>query len=195
MTKINILEAAVELPAELIVFLFSALPIVELRGGIPLGVAVYKLEPWKVFLLACAGNLVPVVPLLLFLNPVSGWLAKRSRLFAALFDWLFEKTRKKHTDTIERYGAVGLCLFVGVPLPGTGAWTGALIAFLFDLHFKYAFPAILLGVLFAGVIVTAASTGAVLVANVLGGFFFTAMIVFVLGALVVRHVVKKKRSL
>ncbi|MDI6817072.1 MAG: small multi-drug export protein [Actinomycetota bacterium] len=195
MTKINILEAAVDLPAELIVFLFSALPIVELRGGIPLGIAIYKLEPWRVFLLACAGNLIPVVPLLLFLNPVSGWLAKRSRRFAALFDWLFEKTRKKHTDKMERYGAVGLFLFVGVPLPGTGAWTGALIAFLFDVHFKYAFPAILLGVLFAGIIMTAASTGAVLVANVIGGVFFAAILVFALGALIARRVVKKKRSL
>ena len=192
---INIIETAIDLPAELVVFLFSALPIVELRGGIPLGIAFYKLEPWKVFMLACAGNLIPVVPLLLFLNPVSGWLSKNSRHFAALFDWLFKKTRKKHTETIERYGALGLFLFVGVPLPGTGAWTGTLIAFLFGMHFKYAFPAILFGVLFAGVIMTAASTGAVVVANIIGGFFFAAILVFALGALMVHRVVKKRRSL
>lgn len=190
----DMLEAAIDLPAELVVFLFSALPIIELRGGIPLGIAFYKLEPWKVFLLACTGNLIPVVPLLLFLSPISSWLAKRSRFFAVLFDWLFEKTRKKHTDKIERYGAVGLFLFVGVPLPGTGAWTGALIAFLFDIHFKYAFPAILLGVLFAGVIMTAASTGAVVVANIIGGVLFAAILIFILGVLVVRHAVKKKRT-
>lgn len=184
-----------KLPAEVIVFLLSGLPIVELRGGIPLGILTYHLDPWKAFFLACAGNMLPVAPLLLFLNPVSRWLSQHSKLMASIQNRLFEKTRKKHSERIERYGAIGLFLFVAIPAPGTGAWTGALLAFLFDIKFKYAFPAILLGVLLAGVITTAASMGASLIANLLGGFLFGLIIVLGLGALLVGRNLKKRKSL
>jgi len=190
--KIIDFDAAIKLPAELIIFLFSALPVVELRGGIPLAIAFYQISPWKAFLLACAGNMLPVIPLLLLLNPISGWLAKKSKIMASFQQWLFDKTRKKHSENMERYGAIGLFLFVATPLPGTGAWTGALLAFLFDIQFRYALPAIIGGVLLAGVIVTAASTGAVVIANVVGGFLFGSIVLLGLGILLVKRVMKRR---
>ena len=138
---------------ELAVFITSMLPIVELRGALPLAINLYHI-PWvKAFLIAYIGNLVPVPFILLLLKPVVALLS-RITLFKKFFTWLFERTRKKSSSVIERYEEIGLLLFVAIPLPGTGAWTGALIAFLFGLDFKKSLLVIALGVLIAGVIVT-----------------------------------------
>lgn len=166
---------------------------IELRGGIPLGIAFYQISPWKTFLLACAGNLLPVIPLLLLLNPVSGWVAGKSKVVASFLDWLFKKTRKRHSEKIKRYGSIGLFLFVAIPAPGTGAWTGALLAFLFNIRFRYAFPAILAGVLFAGIIITAASMGAVMAANIIGGSLFGLIALIGLGVLIVGRVSRRRK--
>lgn len=141
------------------VFLLSALPISELRGGIPLGIGVFRLNPWLVFSVAILGNLAPVIPILLFLEPISNWLGKKSSFFKNFFQWLFERTRKKHSDKMERFGALGLAIFVAIPSPGTGAWTGCLIAFLLGMRFRYAFGAIVSGVIGAGILVTTVSLG------------------------------------
>jgi uncharacterized membrane protein len=141
------------LSPELAVFITSMLPIVELRGALPLAINLYHI-PWvKAFLIAYIGNLVPVPFILLLFKPVVTILS-RITFLARFFNWLFEKTRKKSSSMIERYEEIGLLLFVAIPLPGTGAWTGALIAFLFGLDFKKSLLVISLGVFIAGVIVT-----------------------------------------
>ena len=128
--------------------------------------------PWHYALpLAIVGNLIPVPLILLFLNVVTRWLSKIDIIHRAL-DWLFERTRRRGR-IIERYERIGLTLFVAIPLPVTGAWTGSLAAVLFGLKFKHAFLAICAGVLIAGAIVTCLSllgwVGAVIAGIVLGG--------------------------
>jgi uncharacterized membrane protein len=139
------------LPAELIVMIVSALPISELRGGIPLGMALYNFSVVKSFWLSVIGNCIPVIPALLLFKPVSEFLSKWGPLKRFL-NWFFEKT-KKRAKIVEKYEAIGLALFVGVPLPLTGAWTGCIVARLFKLRFKYSVIAIISGVFIAGIIV------------------------------------------
>jgi len=103
--------------------------------------------------LSVVGNMLPIAPILLLLGPVSDWLS-RWPLFGKFFQWLFARTRSR-SDIIRKYELIGLMLFVAVPLPVTGAWTGAAAAFLFGIRFWPALGAIFLGVLIAGAIVTA----------------------------------------
>ncbi len=134
----------------------SAAPVSELRGGLPLGL-VYGFHPATSFFLAVIGNLLPVLPLLLGL----GWGERQLRRLTPLerpLDWVFTRTRRKGR-LISRYGAIGLIILVAIPLPATGAWTGAIAAFLFGIPPKRAFPLIVVGVLIAGVVVLLASLG------------------------------------
>ena len=149
-TLVELLQAV---PDWLATIIMGALPISELRGAIPVAIGVYGMDPFLAYALAVFGNLLPVVPLLLFLGPVSDWL-RRYRLFELFFTWLFARTRRKHSERFEKYGLLALTLFVAVPLPVTGAWTGCAAAFVFGIKFRHAFPAILAGVLIAGVVVT-----------------------------------------
>lgn len=135
---------------ELLVFITGALPISELRGAIPLGVA-KGLPIYKATIIAILGNLSPIIPLLLFLKPVSDRL-RNFKILKKFFDWLFERAKKK-AGLIEKYEVIGLTLFVAVPLPMTGAWTGAIIASLFKIRFRYAFWSIVLGVVGAAAII------------------------------------------
>ncbi len=133
------------------VFLLAAAPIWELRGAIPAGMFALHLPwPW-VFLAALIGNIFPVPFILLFLEPVTKLLS-RIAFMERFFSWIFARTRRR-TAIVEKYEKIGLMLFVAVPLPGTGAWTGSLIAFLLGMSLKSAFLPIALGVLIAGVIV------------------------------------------
>ena len=156
---------------ELVVLVISALPIIELRGALPVAINVFGL-PWHyALLLAIIGNLVPVPIILLFLNAVTRILSKIG-IFEKALNWLFERTRRRG-EIIERYERIGLMLFVAIPLPVTGAWTGSLAAVLFGLKFKQAFLSIFIGVFIAGIIVTCLSllgwTGAVIAGLALGG--------------------------
>ena len=138
---------------ELAVFLTSMLPIVELRGALPLAINLFHI-PWlKAFLISFLGNLIPVPFILWLLKPIVKMLSK-FRPLGKFFDWLFKRTRQKSVNLIEKYEEIGLMIFVAIPLPMTGAWTGALIAFLFGLEFKKSLLVIAAGVFIAGVIVT-----------------------------------------
>jgi len=146
------------LPAWLITLAVAALPISEVRGAIPLAIGVYGYEPWQAYLLSVFGNLLPIIPLLLFLGPVSDYL----RHFGwgdRFFSWLFARTRKKYIQEHENFGLTALVIFVAMPLPMTGAWTGCAIAFLLGFRFWPAFAAIAAGVLLAGIVVTATVVG------------------------------------
>jgi uncharacterized membrane protein len=148
-------------PKELITMLIAMVPIAELRGAIPWAL----LEPplggglsWTTaYFFAVIGNVIPVAPLLLGIERLQLWL-RRYRFFDRFFEWLFQRTRRRG-KLVERYEALGLVLFVGIPLPITGAWTGIVAAFIFGIPFRFAFPAIILGVLMAGTIVTLISLG------------------------------------
>lgn len=137
-------------------FFLSMVPVVELRGGIPLGLSL-GLKPWESFLCAIAGNMLPVPFLILLTRRVFRWMKKRPRI-APLIEKLERRGHEKG-DMVRKYRMPGLIVLVAIPLPGTGAWTGALVATLLDIRLKTALPAILLGVLIAGGLVLAASLG------------------------------------
>jgi len=137
------------------VFLIAASPLVELRGAIPLAILHYRLPWYAAFVVAVLGNLLPVPFLLLFLDPLTR-LVSKVKIFERILNWIFERTRRRG-KLIEKYERIGLMLFVTVPLPGTGAWTGSIAAFLLGLKFKNALLSIALGVFIAGVIVTVLS--------------------------------------
>ncbi len=149
-----------DIATALAVILIAMTPISELRGAIPVAIGVYKMKPLDAFLLSVFGNILPVAPLLLFLSPMERWL-RRYRVFDRFFDWLFARTKRKLSDDIAKYEALALCIFVALPLPATGAWTGCAAAFLFGMKFRHAFPAIVLGVVIAGIVVTLASMGVI----------------------------------
>ncbi|MFA5051544.1 MAG: small multi-drug export protein [Patescibacteria group bacterium] len=148
------------LPPGVAVLLIAMLPIAELRLAIPIGLETYGLNVWSTFVWACLGNIAPVILLLLFLEPASRWLMEKSTIFNRFFTWLFDRTRKRFSASAEKYGKfIALMLFVAVPLPVTGAWTGAAAAFLFGMPFKRSLLAISLGVVIAGIIVTIITKG------------------------------------
>ena len=138
---------------ELIIVLLAALPISELRLSIPIAIIEFNIDPVSAFALSVIGNMIPVVPLLLFLEPVSNFL-RRWNIGDKFFTWLFNRTYHRHNERFEKYGSMGLAIFVGVPLPVTGAWTGCAAAFVFGFKFRNAFLAILAGVIMAGIIIT-----------------------------------------
>lgn len=135
------------------VMILGALPISELRGAIPVAVGIYGMRPSDAFFFSVLGNLLPVVPLLLFLEPVSNYL-RRYQVFDTFFTWLFSRTRRNNTESFEKYGLLALTVFVAIPLPATGAWSGCAAAFVFGVKFKNAFLAIAAGVVIAGIVVT-----------------------------------------
>ncbi|ADD08410.1 small multi-drug export protein [Candidatus Aciduliprofundum boonei] len=138
-------------------FLVAMLPIAELRGAIPLGIY-WGLSPILVFIIAIIGNMVPVPLILLFLEGIEKYL-RRSEKMARALDWIFERTYKKADEKVRRWEYLALILFVAIPLPGTGAWTGSLIAYLFKFDIKKSMLSIFIGVLIAGLIVLIASLG------------------------------------
>lgn len=138
--------------AELIVIIISMLPIIELRGAIPVGIFLFNFTWYKAALLSVIGNMLPIPFVLLFMEAVIR-LMRKFRLGRKLTDWLFNRTRKRG-KIIERYKSAGLMIFVGIPLPGTGGWTGAMAANIFGLKFWRSLLFIFFGVLLAGVAVT-----------------------------------------
>ncbi len=151
------------------VFLSAMTPIGELRLSIPLGILGSDL-PWlPVFLVSVAGNMAPVLPLLLGLERVSALLRRLPGPMGRLWEWRTERVRSAHADRIRRYGALALIFIVAVPLPLTGAWTGSLAAWLFQIPVRVALPAIAAGVVMAGIIVTAVVLAGLQIGLVLAG--------------------------
>lgn len=138
----------------LVTLIISMVPIIELRGAIPVAVLLHDLDPVLACLVSVVGNILPVPFIIIFIRKIFAWIRKRIPKLNSFIDRLEEKGKSKK-KTVEKYGFWGLFLFVAIPLPGTGAWTGALIAAMMDMRLKRAFPSILLGVITAGIIVTA----------------------------------------
>ena len=142
-------------PDSLVVAVIATLPVIELRGAIPVGINALGMPWWEALPAAVAGNMVPVPLILWLLGPLSR-LARRTRPGRRFFDWLFARAARK-TAGLERYETLGLAVFVAIPLPATGAWTGAIAAFLLGIGLRHALWSILLGVVAAGGIMTVLS--------------------------------------
>lgn len=149
---------------EVIIFIISMVPILELRGGLlAAGPAILDVPMWEAIPICIVGNLIPIPFILLLITKIFDWM-KNTRTFRPMVERLEEKAMSKSSN-IEKYEFWGLVAFVGIPLPGTGAWTGSLIAALLGIRFRKAFPAIVLGVLLAAFLMT------VLSYTILGGIF------------------------
>jgi uncharacterized membrane protein len=142
----------------LMTFFISMVPVLELRGAIPFGTA-YGLPLWAAILISIVGNLVPVPFIIIFIRKIFAWLRRKNQKLDHLVTRLEIRAEKK-SDVVQKYAFWGLFVLVAIPLPGTGAWTGALVAAMLDMRLKRAFPAIALGVIAAGVIVAFVTYGA-----------------------------------
>ena len=142
------------------VFLISMVPLIELRGAIPIGVA-HGLDYRAAIAVSVVGNLVPVPFIVLFIRKIFAWLRTKSERLNAFVTRMEQRALKK-SDTVRRARFWGLFLFVAIPLPGTGAWTGALIAAVLNMRLKRAVPVIFLGVIIAGCIITLLTHGVTL---------------------------------
>lgn len=150
-------EALGGFPEWLVVMIIAMLPIFELRGAIPAGVAL-GMPVWKASLFAVIGNMIPIPFILWFLDPFSRWLSQHSKTMDRFFTWLFARTRRKHSKDFERWEEFALMIFVAIPLPMTGAWSGAVAAFVFGIPKLKALLFIFFGVLIAcGVVALATS--------------------------------------
>jgi len=142
---------------EVIVFLMAATPIVEVRGSVPFGILSLGLPATKVVLISILGSILPIIPLLWFLNTLTERLRKIAS-FDKFFEWLFTRTRSK-SKIIEEFELVGLTLFVAIPFPGTGVWTGTVAAYLLGLPLLPTFICATIGTTIASLILWAASAG------------------------------------
>ncbi|MGN1000931.1 MAG: COG2426 family protein [Bacilli bacterium] len=157
---LNLLSGIQSIPfgREIIAFLLSMLPIIELRGGIIAGRAL-GLDPIPTFIICYIGNILPVPFILWLIKGIINWMRESNiNLLRKFVKWLDKKVNDKKGQ-IEKYGFWGLVLFVGIPLPGTGAWTGCLIAAMLDMDKKKSFLAAAIGVIMAGIIMSILSIG------------------------------------
>lgn len=145
------------LSRELLVMLTAALPVVELRGAIPVGLSL-GMSPLHAVLLSLIGSMLPVPFILLGVRPVFKYL-RGTQLFRNVVGELADRTLSNHGARVQKYGAAALILVVAVPLPGTGVWTGSLVAALLDIRLRWAFPAILMGNIVAAIAVLWLSYG------------------------------------
>ena len=141
---------------EILVFIISLMPILELRGGL-IAAALLGVNPVESYIIAIIGNIIPVPFILWFINSILEWMRGRKKL-SKIAKWLDKKVDKRKGQ-IEKYGFWGLVLFVGIPLPGTGAWTGCLIASVLEMDRKKAFIATMSGIFMASIIMMLLSFG------------------------------------
>ena len=151
-------------PHWLEVLVVSLIPVVELRGAIPLGTLAFHMPYWQVFLLAWLGNMIPAPFILKFIPSVLEWM-RGTKIFGPFANWLHKKGMKS-SEKIRRYKFWGLTVFIAIPLPGTGVWTGCLAASLIEMDFKQGMISAALGSAIAGVIVTVLCAAGLMVANI-----------------------------
>lgn len=141
-------------PEPLAVMLLATLPVFELRGAIPFALGVLDLPVWQSYVWAVLGNLLPVPFILMLLGPVTAWAEDHWAGLHRFLERLFSHTRRRHTTRFDRWRDLALITFVAIPLPITGAWSGALAAFVFGVERRKAFALIAIGVSIAGIVVT-----------------------------------------
>ena len=153
---VNALTGA-DLGAYFVTLIVSMIPVIELRGAIPLGVGL-GLSHFDAMWVSMLGNMLPVSFIILFIRPIFKWMTRKSEKLGRVVEKLEARAEGKW-DKVHKYQFFGLAIFVGIPLPGTGAWTGALIAAVMDMRMRSALPSIALGVVMAGLLVTGITYG------------------------------------
>ena len=143
-----------QFPHWLATILMAMTPVGELRLSIPVSVLGYHMPVWQVFVLSVIGNFIPAVIILLFAGRFHRWVEKEAGKWGKNWADYLASVQKKFSGDYEKYGLWGLMIFIGVPLPGTGAWTGALAAFVFGIPFKHSWPFVLGGIIISGIITT-----------------------------------------
>lgn len=161
MFNIDYVQILKDIPPELATFLISMVPIAELRVAIPVALGVYKLSVFSALFWAVLGDIIPAVLIIIYLPVLSRWLSKRSKIFKRFFDWQFARTKRKFEGKYARWGSLALVIFVAIPAPFTGSWTGAVAAFLFGIPPRISILLIFIGVVIAGVIVSLISLGVI----------------------------------
>jgi len=142
------------IPPQLATFLIAMVPISELRAAIPIGIKVYHLSAASAYVWSVLGNLVPMILIVLILQPIADFLSAHFKIFHRFFEWLFEHTRRRGAKKFERWGEFAVFVLTATPIPLLGGWTGPLAAFIFNVKLRKSIPLIVLGCMTAGVIVT-----------------------------------------
>lgn len=150
---------------ELIVFFLSMLPVTELQGGITYGLTVLHMDPWRACVAGILGSTTIALLLIVALEPVTRFARAHSKFIDRTCEKLFEKTRAKYSLSLSELGHFALFTYIAIPTPGSGAWTGALIAYLFAIPLKKAAPILGLGLIVTGLIVTFGVEGILLLFN------------------------------
>lgn len=157
------------IPAQLQVFFTSMLPVLELRFAIPYGMAALGMSKWEALFWGFSGNLISAYILIQWLDPVIKLCRKHLPFMDRFFDWLLHRTRHKHSKRMSELGHLALLVFVAIPLPGSGSWTGALVAYVFGVKKKISLAMITLGLVGAAFLVTFGTQGVLnLIERVLG---------------------------
>lgn len=146
-------------PPEIATFLMAMTPVGELRLSIPVGILAYHLHPWEAFILSVAGNSVPALIILCFAGRFHAWVQKKAGAWGKTWHDTLLRAQNKFSGDYAKYGLIGLMIFIGVPLPGTGAYTGAIAAFVFGIPFKKSWPYVLGGIIISGIITLVLTVG------------------------------------
>jgi len=154
MFTINYIQLFKSVPPQIATMLIAMLPIAELRVSIPVALGGFKMSVASSYVWSIIGNIIPCIVILKYIDPIARWMSAQSKTMRKFFEWLFAKTRYKFKGKYLKYGEFALVLFVAIPLPITGCWTGSLAAFLFGIPPRRAFWLIFAGVAIAGIIVT-----------------------------------------
>lgn len=146
-------------PPEIATLFMAMTPIGELRLAIPVAVLGYHLPVWEAMIWAIAGNAIPAMVILLFADKFHRWVEKKSGFFAGKWVKILARAQNKFAKDYQKWGLIGLMIFIGIPLPGTGAWTGALAAFVFGIPFKKSWPYVLGGIIIAAFLTLLVTVG------------------------------------
>lgn len=153
------------LPPELAVFILAMIPITELRASIPIGMTIFNLSAFSSFFFSVIGDVIPMFFIAWLLPAISKWSMKKWKFADKFFTWLFSRTRKNFEKKYYTYGEIALMIFVAIPLPVTGVWSGALASFLFGIPKKRSTIFISAGVIIAGIVVTILSISGISIFN------------------------------
>ncbi|HSX25260.1 MAG TPA: small multi-drug export protein [Candidatus Andersenbacteria bacterium] len=166
---LTIAQKLASLPPELATYLLAMIPVGELRGSIPIGIAFFKLPVYEALILAILGTMTPIYFILWLLEDVSAWLRKHNAVAEQFFAWLFQHTRAKMHGHVTKYGLLAIGIIAAIPIPILGgAWTAALAAFVFGFEKKKSFWVIFAGTIVAGLIVLALTEGGLLAVKTIG---------------------------
>lgn len=155
----SVVEFFSQFPPELATFLMSMIPVGELRLSLPMAILVYNFPIWKAFLISVFGNMIPMFVILLFAGKFHKWVEVKAGYWGKTWHDYLLRAQNKFSGDYAKYGLIGLMIFIGIPFPGTGAYTGAIAAFVFGIPFKKSWPYATAGIIISGIITTLLTVG------------------------------------